>query len=198
MCPSGPAIGDQATATDTAHATAVCSNKGDCDYKTGLCVCQTGWTGLSCNQVICANNCNGHGECKSLSEIAMDFDGYRYEYVNIFSISISYHYYHSSNRSTTYNLWDMNINRGCKCDTGYSGHDCSVRECPRGPDPRLSTSNQEVVKFVCTCPAGGCGGKFILRYMGLSTNTVLSPTSTAAQLATALMTAQGLRSSSSN
>jgi len=92
----------------------------------------------------------------------------------------------------------MNINRGCKCDPGYSGHDCSVRECPRGPDPRLSTSNQEVVKFVCTCPGGGCGGKFILRYMGLSTNTVLSPTSTAAKLATALMTAQGLRSSSSN
>ena len=90
------------------------------------------------------------------------------------------------------------MNYGCKCDSGYSGHDCSVRECPYGPDPRLGTNNQEVVKLVCTCPAGGCGGKFILRYMGMSTNQVLSPTSTAAQLASALMTYQGLRSSASN
>lgn len=106
--------------------------------------------------------------------------------------------HHSSNYSTTYGLWDKDVMRGCKCDSGYSGHDCSVRDCPHGPDPRLATTSQEVVTLVCTCPSGGCSGKFILRYMGLSTNTVLSPTSTAAQLTTALMSAQGLRHAASN
>lgn len=76
-CPSGPAIGDQATAIDTAHSLTECSNKGYCDYKTGLCNCYQGFTGLLCNKVVCDSDCNGHGQCKSLSEIALDFDGYR-------------------------------------------------------------------------------------------------------------------------
>ena len=34
-CPLGPAWADQATATDTAHALAECSNRGLCDRTAG-------------------------------------------------------------------------------------------------------------------------------------------------------------------
>jgi len=37
--------------------------------------------------------------------------------------------------SPTYNLWDANKVAGCVCDDGFSGHDCSLRNCPGGHDP---------------------------------------------------------------
>jgi len=38
-------------------------------------------------------------------------------------------------KSPTYNLWDANKVAGCICDDGFSGHDCSLRNCPGGHDP---------------------------------------------------------------
>jgi len=39
------------------------------------------------------------------------------------------------NSAFTYNLWDAEKNQACVCDPGFSGIDCSQRECPRGDDP---------------------------------------------------------------
>jgi hypothetical protein len=41
----GPAWFDYPSATDTAHALAVCSNAGVCDTTTGTCTCQAGFEG---------------------------------------------------------------------------------------------------------------------------------------------------------
>merc|ERR1712100_234984 len=38
-------------------------------------------------------------------------------------------------KAATYNLWDANKVSGCVCDAGYSGHDCSARNCHVGHDP---------------------------------------------------------------
>lgn len=38
-------------------------------------------------------------------------------------------------KSPTYGLWDANKVAGCICDDGFSGHDCSLRNCPGGHDP---------------------------------------------------------------
>jgi hypothetical protein len=32
-------------------------------------------------------------------------------------------------------IWDSFRIFGCKCDDGYTGVDCSLRECPVGDDP---------------------------------------------------------------
>merc|ERR1711988_1263581 len=32
-------------------------------------------------------------------------------------------------------LWDSDKNQGCLCDPGFTGHDCSQRECGWGADP---------------------------------------------------------------
>lgn len=38
-------------------------------------------------------------------------------------------------RATSYALWDADKIRGCVCDPGYAGYDCSQRECAVGDDP---------------------------------------------------------------
>jgi len=50
LCPTGAAWADQATADDTAHAPAVCSNRGDCNFASGECTCQSGFEGRACER----------------------------------------------------------------------------------------------------------------------------------------------------
>lgn len=47
-----------------------------------------------------------------------------------------------------YRLWDADSNTACVCDVGYSGIDCSLRDCPRGDDPLTFTDS--------TCGGGDC------------------------------------------
>ena len=49
-CPHDIAWADYATAADTAHASAECSNMGVCDRKTGVCTCRTGFEGMACER----------------------------------------------------------------------------------------------------------------------------------------------------
>lgn len=47
-----------------------CNDKGTCNGNNGLCVCNGGWYGASCNSNVnpCdGNTCNGHGTCSSLT-----------------------------------------------------------------------------------------------------------------------------------
>lgn len=44
-------------------------------------------------------------------------------------------YYEGAKGTTQYRLWDMDMAQTCVCDPGYTGADCSRRQCPRGDDP---------------------------------------------------------------
>ena len=50
ICPSGPAWASLGSGVDVAHVDMVCSNRGVCNTKTGICECQEGFEGLSCNR----------------------------------------------------------------------------------------------------------------------------------------------------
>ncbi|CAM9909547.1 unnamed protein product, partial [Phaeothamnion confervicola] len=96
---------------NSAHYYAECANKGICDRVTALCKCFTGYEGSACQRTTCPNDCNGHGTCMTNRELAAA------DYGNV------------------YELWDADVQQGCKCDAGFDGYDCALRQCPYGVDP---------------------------------------------------------------
>lgn len=108
-----PAMQDSANGalTNSAHHYMECSNKGLCDRESGICECFDGYEGSACQRASCPNQCSGHGTCESIRELS------KKDYGNI------------------YELWDRDMTYGCKCDGGYSGPDCSIRNCKYGFDP---------------------------------------------------------------
>jgi len=114
------------------HFYTECSNKGLCDRETGLCQCFDGYTGSSCQRTECPNDCSGHGVCRTVEEIAAN--GMNYKKTD--SVGTE-NFWTGVNKNShlTYRLWDQDKSQGCVCDAGYSGPDCSRRECPRGDDP---------------------------------------------------------------
>ena len=113
----GNAWADVPSADDTGHALAECSNMGLCMRESGQCECAAGFGGKACDRMLCNENCNGRGRCVSMYENART---YRDDY------SVQYTYA---------NIWDAKMVHGCVCDLGYSGYDCSLKDCPTGDDP---------------------------------------------------------------
>lgn len=102
--------------TNTAHKYRECSNKGVCNRVEGICNCIEGYTGSACQYMQCPGSdsittCSGHGTCETIANIA------------------------KNDNNNIYKLWDEDITRGCVCDSGYYGYDCSFRYCKQGFDP---------------------------------------------------------------
>ena len=75
LCPKDVAWFTYPSADDTAHINeqAECSNAGNCDRSTGMCVCDEGYTGAACNRLTCGGTgdvCNGHGQCLDMFTLA--------------------------------------------------------------------------------------------------------------------------------
>lgn len=162
-CPEDIAWVDYASATDVAHDIAECSNMGLCDRTTGVCKCQAGFEGVACERMSCPSCSNGR--CVSMREAAAIQDN-----TNFFV-------------ATTYTVWDADKIYGCQCDNGFTGFDCSQRECPRGDDPMTTGQVSEVQRLDCFCD--GCTGTFALTFRRRTTVN-LTPGSSAATLKSAL------------
>lgn len=99
---------------NSAHYYSECSDAGICNRQTGVCECFDGFGGAACQRLLCPGEeleCSGHGVCQNLRQLAKQDFGSSYE------------------------LWDRRINRGCLCDKGFYGGDCSLRRCDYGIDP---------------------------------------------------------------
>ena len=130
-CPYGLSWNGAALATSAAGTSAgnsfhtqhlQCSNQGSCNTKSGACECFDGYTGEACQRSECPNDCSGAGKCTEAWQIVKDVKEntlYYGDYVN----------------ALTYLAWDSAQLRGCICDQGRSGPDCSVLDCPSGADP---------------------------------------------------------------
>lgn len=100
-----------------AHRYAECSNAGKCNRNSGECECFDGYEGSACQRRQCPSKvngatCSGHGICM---------------------ISTAY----AKEQGSTYYGWELDKFLMCKCDDGYEGVDCSLRQCPFGFDPVL-------------------------------------------------------------
>ena len=121
--------------TGEGHFYAECSNNGLCDRETGTCVCFENYSGNACQRTVCPNDCNGHGTCESISELATTAAG------TLFHKG-------TDTGDTTYALWDKKTSYGCKCDPRFYGPDCSQRRCKVGVDPLYSSIGTEVYETI--------------------------------------------------
>ena len=141
-CPDGPAWWDEATAANTAHAMAECSNMGLCDRTTGKCTCRTGFEGVACQRTSCKDACSGRGACVSLKELAPlrasdSLSGGR-------DGLTAYTYGATAGKPET---WDADMFYTCHCDAAlydgehqeFGGPSCADFYCPYGDNPLKTT-----------------------------------------------------------
>lgn len=147
---------DRPIADGTAHQSAECSNMGTCDRSKGACTCSTGFEGAACDTLSCPGNpaCNGHGSCLTMNLLAQNAE--------INGDATAYTYGAIPNDRFT---WDYNKVSGCKCDSGYTGYDCSLFTCPTGDDPLTRGGLFEIQQLICI----GTTGSFSLKFRQFQT-----------------------------
>jgi len=125
-CAFGKSWADPPSAINNHNQYTECSSRGKCDRKTGECQCFAGYTGVGCRRSTCPNDCSNHGVCETIREIAK---GHREN--TAFAAHSEFDYANINYE----NAWDAYKYRGCVCDAGYRGADCSIKECPSEVDP---------------------------------------------------------------
>ncbi len=125
-----------------------CAGRGVCGRDTGICACFDGWEGIACNRTSCPNLCSGHGVCQNIRD--------------------------ATPAGVSYQLWDAEIMRGCECDGGYAGNDCSMRLCEHNDDPLTTTTSQVGVTDKLTEAAGVQEVKVGCPYNGVPLNPVIA------------------------
>lgn len=123
-----------------------CANMGVCDRVSGICVCSSGFTGTACNRMVCPGNpteCSGHGMCLDMMALA--------QLATVNGDNGFFTYGATPNNPLT---WDANMVRGCYCDEGYEGYDCSLSSCPKGDDPLTTFQADEKQTIKCTSASG--------------------------------------------
>jgi hypothetical protein len=106
-CPSAESWGQD---QEVMHTQSECAGRGVCKRETGTCSCFDGYEGAACERATCANDCSGHGRCRTLAELPKV-------------------------QQAGYASWEVKRLQKCLCDGGYTGSDCSLRVCPFGDDP---------------------------------------------------------------
>lgn len=140
-CPAGLAWFDLPIAENRAHQMAECSGVGTCDITKGECMCPTQFDGAACERMKCPGvdvPCNGNGRCLTMAQLALEAE------LNGEPVAVTYGRTPNDPRT-----WDHNKVQVCRCDPGFEGHDCSLRSCPRGDDPRTTGQVREVQTLSC-------------------------------------------------
>ncbi len=97
-CPTGASWFDIPKGGIAHSEMSECSKGGIC-YE-GKCFCQTGiFTGDECSLMACVNDCKGHGECKTMSELAATYN-------DSLGNPVAY----------SYTAWDADKVRTCSCN----------------------------------------------------------------------------------
>lgn len=142
-----------------------CSDGGMCDRSSGQCKCFPQYEGVACERTVCPGDCSGHGVCKSNIELSVEaslkrsFTGNAHLTQDSF-ITMKEDPQQADPRKTYMGAWDSGANFGCKCDGGYRGEDCSLKECPSTNDPLNWNGNTQGEdcsgRGICDYSSGEC------------------------------------------
>jgi len=84
---------------------------------------------VGCRRTTCPNACSGHGVC-----LNDDITNYHAATnANLPNLPTD-----DADTNTWGNLWAQSKFQSCRCDGGWGGNDCSLRQCPRGDDPETA------------------------------------------------------------
>jgi hypothetical protein len=125
-CPYGSSWDGAPYANNRHDMLKECSDRGVCNRDTGDCECFAGFEGKGCRRSTCPNQCSQHGVCKTLNEIT-----YALSERTAWNTFSEFDYTKIGYKSA----WDANKIRGCECDAGWRGPDCSIQESPSKDDP---------------------------------------------------------------
>mmetsp|Transcript_17880 Transcript_17880/g.40975 ORF Transcript_17880/g.40975 Transcript_17880/m.40975 type:complete len:434 (-) Transcript_17880:476-1777(-) len=157
-CQVGPVIRSKPVSDKEAHTKlAECSENGICDRGTGICRCSVGWGGTACDRLACPQNCNGHGRCVSMQDLARTYDALPLNQPD----AVLWPQYGTAEQRS-YGSWDYMTMYGCVCDSSWPvglkrgetqepeffGGSCSLRRCNRRPT--------EAVCLLLLCVCGYC------------------------------------------
>ncbi|KAA0175809.1 hypothetical protein FNF27_02895 [Cafeteria roenbergensis] len=149
LCPAAESWNDIATADDTAHARATCSDRGICIEESGVCECNEPFEGTGCQRMKCPDDCGGRGRCRSMTTL----NKFRDAGLATFAYT---------------GRWDAEKIHGCECDSGFAGFACQQRVCPIGDDPMTQGQVDEVQLFRCDMDSTS-DQKFVLRFRKATT-----------------------------
>jgi len=141
-CPFGAAWFDEPSQDNKAHAFEECSNAGICDRIKGECLCMPEFEGAACERLKCPgvnSPCSNNGKCLTMSQLAAAS--------TVNGVPMGFTYGNTPNKPST---WDHQKIQGCVCDPGFTGHDCSLRLCPLGDNPRTTGQAKEIQTVLCT------------------------------------------------
>merc|ERR1711865_851923 len=106
-CPSAGAWAASASShNDHVSNKVECSAKGKCDRSSGDCACEDADAGAAANLFAVPNSNKDCDNCIGTENTGAQYDS----------------------------AWDASRAQGCKCDAGFRGPDCSLKECPSGDD----------------------------------------------------------------
>merc|ERR1711988_664926 len=148
-CPYGASWDAAPYAANNHNQFVECSNRGICNRQSGECECFDGYEGKGCRRSTCPNECSHHGTCKTLKEIT-----YRLSENTVWDAFSEYAY-----ETISYdNAWDASMIRGCECDAGFRGPDCSIQEPPSKDDPMGGEGHESGRACSGRGFSGGAGG----------------------------------------
>lgn len=87
--------------------------------------------------------CSGNGQCLSMSQLANKAEN------NGDLTPLTY-----GQTPNDPDRWDYDKIKGCLCDEGYEGHDCSLMSCPTGDDPETTGQDFETQLIKCIADGG--------------------------------------------
>jgi len=155
-CPKGPAWFHEPIVNNVAHDVLMeCSNMGQCDRNTGMCVCRDGFEGSACERLSCQgetshfHECNGRGRCLSMRELAL-----KHKDSHLKTTPLVY-----GSKPQNPQTWDADMLFSCKDEdygyaigttnniTSYVGPVLDEKECPYGYNSRdneISSHNTSI------------------------------------------------------